>query len=347
MRYSAFYFHPRVNMLLQLSVVLAIAGAPVIPGSTLEPRRQDSFDRAISRIAENLSPSLSGRVVAVLEFPNLENRTTTLGRLVSEQLTTDLVKRLGTQARVVERRQVVQVQRELEFLQTELSPAQIDSLGRALGADAIVIGSASVVGEQVIVNVRAVGVPGWQVLGADRMNVRANREVLRLAADVQQPAPANRRSDPARSDAPDRPSASAPAPAPPPPPAPKRPATVVTTGSLRVELSRCSISGVTLTCEMIFTDEEDGRLGLFIVNHGTGNSTRLIDPDGQERRADAGRLGSMQYGRLDVQAVAGVPVRGAFQFRDVPRMSTIPVLEIQIWHAESSKTVRFRDVVVN
>lgn len=338
-------------MLVHLAAALALTSAPVLHvSSSAVPPRQDAFERGIARMADNLSGSLNGRVVAVLEFPSLENRMTSLGRLVSEQLTTDLVQRLGTQARVVERRQVVQVQKELEFLETELSPAQIDSLGRALGADAIVIGSASAVGEQIMVNIRAVGIPGWQVLGADRMSVRGNRELLRLASIELLPIASNGGAAP--SAAPVSPSPPpAPLPSPPPPPSPPAPpqrqsTTVVTTGSLRVELSGCSLTGTTLTCELIFSPQDDGVLALLALNYATGNRSRVIGQDGQEHEADATRLGSPEYGQEGLEAVAGVPVRGAVRFRDVSRTAMIPVLELQIRVADEFKAIRFRDVAV-
>jgi hypothetical protein len=121
---------------------------------------------------------------------------------------------------------------------------------------------------------------------------------------------------------------------------------VVTTGSLRVELSGCGLVGATLTCELVFTDQEDGQLGVFVYNAGTGEWTRFVGQDGEEHRAEAARLGSADYGRESVEVVAGVPVRGGFRFRDVTRAAAIPVLEIRISHAGEYKSVRFRDVAV-
>lgn len=134
---------------------------------------------AVAQMARGLAGSLGGHTVAVFDFPDLKGQVTELGSLVSEQLTTELVR--SGNGRVLERRQVLQVLEELNLRKAELSPSEQELAAEQLGADAIVVGSVSVVGQTIEVNARAVDVRGGNLLTADRFAFKAESDLLQLA----------------------------------------------------------------------------------------------------------------------------------------------------------------------
>ncbi|HEX4682157.1 MAG TPA: FlgO family outer membrane protein [Gemmatimonadaceae bacterium] len=131
-----------------------------------------SFDEAIERLAGRFA-SHGGRV-AVLDFPDLARRQTQLGQLISQSLTTSLVTTPhDSRLRVLERLQVDQVMKELNFASANLTEDDLEHIGRALNADALVFGTAaSAGGGMAIVNARMVEVAGRTIIDAGRVTAR-------------------------------------------------------------------------------------------------------------------------------------------------------------------------------
>jgi TolB-like protein len=316
------------------------------PHPAAQSQRQEDFEQGIARMAEQLVRAVPGRTVAVFEFPDLESRISNLGRLVSEQLTTELVQRAGTQGRIVERRQVLQVLTELDLLKTDLTGADVSRVGRQLGADAIVLGTASVVGNRIMVNARVVGVSGGQVLAADRMSVPGPPEFLALAAaGIGAPTLTPRA------------------------PTPRQPAGVAAEGtagnpplaetrvkSVHAQVRRCVQAGEAVTCHLVLTnDGPDTDLSLdshiMPVFSSNGGDTRIVDGSGNVYRVSKLRIANREGDQsVESTLVSGVATAGSVTFDGVqPGTSRISVLEIRGKLASSPEpwiVLRFRDLPV-
>lgn len=333
--------HLRALFLLLLLVAVPAAGQ----------RRQqgETFDDGIVRVAGTIAPRVEGRTVAVFEFPDLENRITNLGRMVSEQLTTELVQQTIGRARVLERRQVIQVLTELNLLRTDLTAEQVTEVGRQLGADAIVLGSATTLGSRVLVNARVVAVTGGELLAADRLSVEAPQELLALASAgiggpslTPAPKPQAGGSQPPAPAA--TPPASAQAAAPPPAPRPQ-----ASYRSLAMTVESCTRSGDRLTCTLQVLNTGDDDQNLTLTVERWSQHTRIVDGNGNEYRAEQIGLANAQPDFLPVRRtlVAGVAAQARLFFdTEDARVDRIALLEVVGYWGEDEFVLRVRNVPV-
>lgn len=311
--------HESIWTCLVLTFVGTLAAGP------LDGQQQESFDAGLARIADSFAQPLTGRTVAVFEFPDLESRVTNLSRLVSEQLTTELVQRLQGRGRILERRQVLQVMAELNLQKTDLTAAEVARVGRQLGADAIVLGSAVTIGEQIVVNVRAVAVTGGLVLAANRMSVQGSQNLLALAAGgVGAPSLMG------RGDTGGGGSSRAAAPTPP------RSAFRGQIGAVALNLLECRQAGSNVTCTVTLTNS--GNEGEFTW----GYESRLYDEGGNEYHPDGFSIANSGREAILVQ---GIPTRAALVFRNVAETHNLTLLSLR-GYFDGWQTVQFRNVPV-
>ncbi|MEW5930318.1 MAG: FlgO family outer membrane protein [Gemmatimonadota bacterium] len=154
----------------------AAAGTPPSAAGQPAASGMDSVDLGVQRVGRSLVPAATGRTVAVLQFPDLENRSTPFGKSIAERLTTVLVQEIGGKGSVLERGQVDQVLQELNLV-GEISTRDATAAGQQLGADVVVVGSTTVLDGRVVVNARAVSVADGRVLAADGFTARATPQV--------------------------------------------------------------------------------------------------------------------------------------------------------------------------
>jgi curli biogenesis system outer membrane secretion channel CsgG len=168
------------------------AGTPAFMAASTRPGA-DSFDVGVARVGTQLAVAGRGRTVAVLSFPDLQNRSTDLGRVVAERLTTVIVQSLGGGGRVVERGQVDQLLRELELTQDALTTESAADLGRQLGADVVVLGTVGILDGKAIVSARAVNVADGSVAAAGEFVTHASSQTAARGGKVVQlpPPPQN------------------------------------------------------------------------------------------------------------------------------------------------------------
>jgi TolB-like protein len=303
---------------------------PSQPAARLSTDHQDSFEAGVARIASRLAAELPARTIAVFEFPDLEGQVTNLGRLVSEQLTTELVQR-SAGGKVVERRQVLQILTELNLLKTDLTGAEVEAVGRQLGADAIALGTISIVGDRILVNARLVGVSGGQVLAAERMSIRAPRELLALAnagrtAPTLTPKPPEKSTSSVPTSPPAQQSIQEP------PQATSAPAATQTFGEVTITTPGCDRRGETVTCRLTLTNS--GQEAEFTMTNSAWGplhsrelmrDSNLYDDAGSEFTASRFKIGnkeSVQGNLLRAMLVSGVPTAGSITFSGVPAGST-------------------------
>jgi TolB-like protein len=144
---------------------------------------------AVEQLARDLGNSVpEGRllVVAISDFPDLQGTVSDLGRYVAERLVTRLSAR-PEKFRVIERRRLDQVLTELRLSLTDLvDPAKAEQLGKMLGAQAIVVGTLSDLGNNVDIDARIIEIgtnstlPGVSVTLSKEDTVRQLLERGRL-----------------------------------------------------------------------------------------------------------------------------------------------------------------------
>lgn len=242
------------------------SGAPA--GAAAKASGEDALSTQITQMAQDLAGRVGGRTVAVLDFPDLNGRVTELGSLVSEQLTTDLVRAMnGNSAgggKVLERKQVIRVLEELNLRKADLTSSEVQLAAQQLGADVVVVGSASVVGKKIEVNSRAVDVSGGSVLTAGRFSQRADDDLLQLA-DRQASAGASATAGGGAS-------ASA---------QPGAPVLQTTLGPVEAKLTECRATGSEVACSFVFTSATvDAKLAVDWSTEARdegGNAYRVTD----------------------------------------------------------------------
>ena len=150
------------------AVPVGLHTAASSPAVSAAPR--ETLDEAIDRFATTFVAHDGS--VAVLEFPDLEQRLTSVGKLVSQSLTTALVVAApGHRVRVLERLQVDQMLKELNFQSATITDADVERVGRALGADALIFGTTAFLGGNLVLNVRMVEVRTRSIVAAARATV--------------------------------------------------------------------------------------------------------------------------------------------------------------------------------
>lgn len=110
----------------------------------------------------------AGEVIAVSDFVG---KPVEIGQEIAETLGTDLAK--SERITLVERAQLGQALRELRLQSTGLTePAQARRVGKLVGADAIIVGSFYVRGNQIVINARVVDVRTGKVMAGRAENVQ-------------------------------------------------------------------------------------------------------------------------------------------------------------------------------
>ena len=141
------------------SVTLGVFCVTLFLLSCPSAARAQDLKGAVEQLARDLGNSVpEGRMltVAVSDFPDLQGGVSDLGRYVSERLVTRLSAR-PEKFRVIERRRLDQVLSELRFNLTDLvDPAKAEQLGKMLGAQAIVVGTLSDLGNNVDIDARII-----------------------------------------------------------------------------------------------------------------------------------------------------------------------------------------------
>ena len=156
----------------RLSIVLFLVGIMLLsPQSILA---QDmSLDEGLNTIADQISESVISekiRTVAVMDFNDLQGNVTLLGRFIEEELVTRLFQ--ANQFKVIERSLLEKALEELKFNLSDLvDPSVAKQLGKMVGADAIVTGTITDLGQSIKINARIIAVESGEVIGASGAKV--------------------------------------------------------------------------------------------------------------------------------------------------------------------------------
>lgn len=160
----------RRNINSFLFAVLFLCGAV-----SAVPAQAGSKSRGVYRtIAGDLLKSCKGKgkAVAIAGFSYLDGRDSGDGAVVSERLTTELVK-IGSH-KVVERREIDKVFSELKLQGSgAMDPEAAKKIGKLLSVDLIIVGTLTEVpGGSLEINARVVGAGSGEILGAVASRVK-------------------------------------------------------------------------------------------------------------------------------------------------------------------------------
>lgn len=206
--------HPVLAVLALTSLLLAACSSAPPAASTAEAPPEASGDqvlssaaqlrRAATHITQDLAaafPRDEGLKVAVMPFTEMDGVSVNyLGYYLSEKVTNELVN-AAPNLDVLERSRIEEVLGELELgMSGLLDDASVQEAGRALGADAIVVGSLAVIGRrdlpgsEIEANVRGISVGLMKAVTStsyalkpdaaiwDMMDRRMSGEVFRRAS---------------------------------------------------------------------------------------------------------------------------------------------------------------------
>lgn len=193
----------------QALATMGLIASGLLPLPSCATTGAPEVSAALDRIAVQIFKDHQGqqaRVLAILPFTDLEGQVTQLHKYVAEELTTRLFGNVNF--RVVERSRIEQVLGEVAFGGT--AAVDVDSaaqFGRLLGADAIVTGTITDLGESLALNARIIEVATGNVIGVAAVKFAKDQAVGRLLGQGVAPRPGQPGGP-----GPDRPSPPEPAP---------------------------------------------------------------------------------------------------------------------------------------
>jgi TolB-like protein len=117
--------------------------------------------------------------VAVIDFPDLLNVISDLGRYIANRLTTRLAQ--SQKFHVVERQRLGQLLSELKFSMSDLvDPEKAKQLGQIVGVEAIVVGTVSDLGNQVDLDARVIEIDTSRMLVSVATTISKDQVVTQL-----------------------------------------------------------------------------------------------------------------------------------------------------------------------
>lgn len=152
-----------------------------------KPKKMD-INIVISQLSQQISSTMleqNKRRVAVMNFPLLTGEMTELGLYLSDKLTNSLFQ-YRDKFEVVERTSLESVLKEMKLgLTGMIDDKTAQSIGKVLGADAIVIGTITDLGEEVDINVRMIGTERANVLAVASSLLQKNDAIGRLMRNAR------------------------------------------------------------------------------------------------------------------------------------------------------------------
>lgn len=150
----------RTTKLFAALACLLLAG---LPAAT----QAQQIDQAVQDLAGQILDSLQAEgktKIAVIELTDLSGQVTPLGRLVAEEMISQLFTRGGTRLKLVERAKLDEVLGEQRLgVKGLLEKQNVETFGRILGVQAILTGTVAVFDDRVRINARLIAVPSAEL----------------------------------------------------------------------------------------------------------------------------------------------------------------------------------------
>jgi len=166
------------------------AGSLVLLASSLFAQVHKDVFTATGDLARQLEQGIASRSasIAVLDIVDPRGKSTSLSKLLSEELTTNLIR--GKKQRIVERRLLHKVLEELNMQSTDLfDPEKRKEFGRFVKADVVAIGTYLSLSNSIKINVGLVDIVTGDILTIADAFVEKTKEVRSLADEHEPPPP--------------------------------------------------------------------------------------------------------------------------------------------------------------
>lgn len=314
--------HSSVKRVLRVSTfVLALLA--ILPAAA----QAQQIEQAVGVLSDQILESLhaQGKTnVAVVELTDLSGQVTPLGRLVSEELISQLFHRGGKELKLIERSKLDAVLGEQKLGVTGLLEKQhVEAFGRILGVQAILTGSIAVLQDRVRINIRLIGVPSAELFAT------AATYMSRLGLDESYFEPESPRESVGDATSRDKES---------------RPAGPIASKSLHqisYELLGCTKATRLITCHLVLTNNGADRDYWLAVDGGS--QTYIYDQRGygflstRVRLADVEANGNVAHKFL----ITEIPTEATIFFEGVP--SSIEFIKI-LHLSTNDGDLEFRDV---
>ncbi len=142
-----------------------------------------AYEREIGILASTLATSIKNhekKVIAVVDFTDLEGNTNELGRFVAEELAGDLIN-TNKGFDVVDRNHLKSLLAENKLSMSGLvDPGSVKKLGRIAGADALVTGSLTPLGDSVRISCKAIDMSTAKVMGVAKGYIAKTAAIANL-----------------------------------------------------------------------------------------------------------------------------------------------------------------------
>ena len=297
----------------QVKVTEKTAEKPVV----VEQQRMD-ITTVISKLSEQISSTMlamNTRRVAVMNFPLLTGEMTELGMYLSDKLTNSLFK-YRDKFEVVERAKLETVFKEMKLGLTGLiDDKTAQTLGKIFGADAIVVGTITDLGEEIDVNLRVLGTERANVLAVASVMLDKNTAIERMISSVMVIEP---EAKPSERKTPKETKAE------PAPPLNKLDGVVEAEGFLFRPV-QCKRDGKKMVCSVSIMNKGELTKRLNFEGFLTGGSkSYMIDNFGNKYNASySTREGPSTYNHLSQDFIPQLPIKVNFIYRGVVNVEAI------------------------
>jgi len=159
---------------LILGVIIFFIFQPSIASDILYNEIQ-SLGKAITENIANESK------LAITELVDLEGNPNSLGKFIAEELITSISMLKGKNITVIERRLLMKVLEEQKLSTSDLlEPEAIKKLHKLLGAEYIITGSITELGDEVRINARVISTTTGEIASANRATIPATGLIKKL-----------------------------------------------------------------------------------------------------------------------------------------------------------------------
>jgi FlgO protein len=281
-----------------------------------------AYEQDMKNLAADLSVGIQGAKrtrVTVLDFVDLDKKTTNLGKFLAQQLAAAFAE--GGKVEVVDQSQLPQLFDQIAKLSDGLiDPATKQELGQVTSTEVVVVATVIPSSLTVRIEAKAIDLPTAKVLAA------RSAKVARLGGIVERLASESEGGGTSLGGTPGVMTAQPLIQKTPPP-------SVLTRSDLGVlfELDECVLENGVLSCTLTMTSSTKNRMVMI------GLGSRVWDESGAEYGAATVQIAnsSSEDGCVRKEVLKGVPTRASLTFHEFPEESEV-VQQLRIWWSDTN-----------